>query len=64
MTTIYAVFLCATMGGREVCQPTSVQNDPTPAACETHKRYMEGLVNPGVTVVCKHKAISTWEPAR
>jgi hypothetical protein len=28
MTTIYAVFLCTIMGGREICQPTSFQNDP------------------------------------
>jgi hypothetical protein len=64
MTTIYAVFLCATMGGREICQPTSFQNDPTPRACEAHKHYMEGLVDPGVKVVCMHKGISAWEPAR
>ena len=62
MTTLYAVFLCFAMGGREMCQPTAFSSDPTPQACDVHKRYMEGLANPGVKVVCMKKSVPTWEP--
>jgi hypothetical protein len=64
MTMIYAVFLCVNLGGREICQPTSFRDDPTLAACEVHKRYMEGLANPGVKVACMRKQIPTWTPTR
>jgi hypothetical protein len=64
MTTLYAVFLCTVMGGREICQPTAFKNDPTSAVCEGHKRYMEGSVNPGVKVVCMKKSVPAWQPVR
>lgn len=60
MTTIYAVFLCLA----NVCQPTSFQNEPTMAACESRKHYMESLANPGVKVVCMKKTVPQWTPMR
>lgn len=64
MTTIYAVFLCTILGGSEICQPTAFQDDSTEAACNAHRRYMEGLVNPGVKVVCMKTSVPQWAPTR
>ena len=64
MTTIYAVFLCVTSSVQQICSPTAFKADPTPAACETHKHYMESLVNPGVKVVCMKKSVPTWTLVR
>jgi hypothetical protein len=62
--TIYAVFLCSIAGSQQICSPTAYKADQTAAICETHKRYMEGLVNPGVKVVCLKKTVPRWEPVR
>lgn len=64
--TIYAVFLCSIVGSQQVCSPTAFNADPTLAACETHKRYMEHMVRPGVQteVICMKKTVPTWEPVR
>jgi hypothetical protein len=64
MTTIYAVFLCSVVGSQQICQPTAYKADPTQAACEAHKRSMERIVNPGVSVVCMKKSVPTWESVR
>ena len=62
--TIYAVFLCTVLSGREICQPTAYKADPTETTCQSHKRYMEALVNPGVKVVCLKKTVPAWQPVR
>ena len=64
MTTIYAVFLCTVLGGREICSSTAYKADPTEAACEAHKRGMERIVNPGAKVICMKKTVPAWEPVR
>lgn len=64
MTTIYAVFLCTVLGGREICSPTAYKADPTQATCEAHKQGMERIVNPGVKVVCMKKTVPSWQPVR
>ncbi len=62
--TLYAVFICTALAGREVCQPTAFRDDRTETACSAHKRYMEPLARPGVTIVCMKKTVPAWEPAR
>jgi hypothetical protein len=61
---LYAVFLCATVGGREICVPTAYKDDPTEAACDAHKRGMGRVTNPGVTVVCMKKTVPAWDMVR
>jgi hypothetical protein len=77
MTTIYAVFLCATlndprwgaMNGQQQCQLAEPLTYKTENECEASRRDIERhpspAINPGVKIVCMKKTAPTvpaWEP--
>jgi hypothetical protein len=75
MTTIYAVFLCTMIGGREICSPVPMPNVPEPtteAQCEIYKHAAESSIDDPerYKVTCMKKTVpssmveSPWEPVR
>ena len=63
MMTIYAVFMCYTVGGNPVCRVNAPNEEPheTLAECEREKRTYQDIN--GIRFVCMKEQIPAWEAA-
>ena len=68
MITIYAIFICTGLVGRESCQIMTYNGEPptweTAEQCEAKRRQVQrGFEHSpgGVKVVCMNKSVPAWQ---